>query len=88
MCIYIYVDIHTHCIRWMPIFDGDPPRSQVDRLATVSRSQRPRCVLNLRALQGRTSEGSADGSAAAENYADLVRRMRAEAGAMGPCLKC
>jgi len=61
------------------MFDGDPPRSQVDRAAAVSRSQRPRCVLNLRALQGRTSEGSADGSAAAENYADLVRRMRAEA---------
>lgn len=52
--------------------------SKVDRAAAVSRSQRPRCVLNLRALQGRTSEGSADGSAAAENYADLVRRMRAE----------
>lgn len=42
--------------------------------------QRPRCVLNLRALQGRTSDGSADGSVVAENYADLVRRMRVEVG--------
>eukprot|EP00439_Symbiodinium_sp_Y106_P077242 s232_g16.t1 len=39
--------------------------------------QRPRCVLNLRALQGRAA-GSCDGSAMEENYADLVRRMRVE----------
>lgn len=41
--------------------------------------QRPRCVLNLRALQGR-AEAEADGSATAESYADLVRRMRVEVG--------
>ena len=40
---------------------------------------RPRCVLNLRALQGR-AEAEADGSATAESYADLVRRMRVEVG--------
>jgi len=41
------------------------------------KAQRPRCVLNLRALQGR-SEGTCDGSAVAESYGDLVRRMRVE----------
>lgn len=41
---------------------------------------RPRCVLNLRALQGRSADGAADGAATAESYADLVRRMRVEAG--------
>jgi len=45
----------------------------------VSRGSRhrPRCVLNLRALQSR-SVGGCDGSAVEENYADLVRRMRVE----------
>lgn len=55
--------------------------SKVDRAVDAEkrcRAQRPRCVLNLRALQGRTSDGSADGSVVAENYADLVRRMRVE----------
>ena len=51
---------------------------------------RPRCVLNLRALQGRSSDGAADGAATAESYADLVRKMRAEVPgglAFGVCLR-
>lgn len=58
------------------------PGPEVDRAVDAEKraQQRPRCVLNLRALQGRTSDGSADGSVVAENYADLVRRMRVEVG--------
>lgn len=64
---------------WNPQHRLDP---EVDRAVDAEKraQQRPRCVLNLRALQGRTSDGSADGSVVAENYADLVRRMRVEVG--------
>eukprot|EP00913_Durusdinium_trenchii_P022697 g21316.t1 len=67
-----------HAVRIAQELSKVPSVPSASGVAAGAPRGRPRCVLNLRALQGRSADGAADGAATAESYADLVRRMRVE----------